>query len=121
MTLFCPQCKKEVVVKNVALEFVNCDHCDYQFANTDILYKEFWTEEHEIPIKASYLTLMSVHGNLCLALRHPNNNGASRKYTVEFVKFLGEYLVHVGALTQEQLTSAQYLEAEEGSEDFELP
>lgn len=62
---------------------------------------------------------MAVHGSLCLALRHPQNRGAARPLVVAFTKSLGEWLVHCGALTPEQLVEAQQLEAEEGSADLQ--
>lgn len=74
--------------------------------------REFWLLERDIPLRANYLTLMAIHGSLCLALRHPQNQGPSRPLVVEFVKSLGELLVHVEALTPEQLAEAQRLEAE---------
>jgi hypothetical protein len=81
--------------------------------------REFWLSDRNIPLHANYLTLMAVHGSLCLALRHPNFRGKSRQIVVEFTKSLGEWLVHAGALTPEQLRSAQRLEAREGSPDLE--
>ena len=79
---------------------------------------EFWLSMRQIPLIANYLTLVTVHGNLCLALRHPDNKGASRQLAVEFTKQLGEWLVKVGALTPAQLVEAQQLEAAEGSKDL---
>jgi len=77
---------------------------------------EFWKKD--AAIKANMITLMSIHGNLCLALRHPQNKGRSRQYVVEFVKKLGRFLVETGAITEEQLAQAERLEAEEGSSEF---
>lgn len=133
--MYCPQCKKEVEgkksgiddtskarvgVPSKPIQLKQCEICGYLFINInkETINKEFWQREHDIPLKASYLTLMAVHGNLCLALRHPMNRGESRVLVVQFVKSLGEYLVHVGALTEEQLVAVQQLEAEEGSEEF---
>lgn len=85
--------------------------------------QDFWMKPLILPVNTNTLTLMAVHGALCLALRHPQFNGKkhglSRKMVVEFTKSLGEWLVHAGALTPEQLRSAQRLEAREGSPDLE--
>ena len=80
--------------------------------------KKFWLSIREIPLHANYLTLMAVHGSLCLALRHPGNRGPAREHVVSFTKSLGEWLVHEGVLTPEQLAEAQRLEVEEGSADL---
>ncbi len=56
---------------------------------------------------------MTIHGNLCLALRHPENQGPSRAYTVAFVEKLGRLLVERGMLTQAQLDEAQRVEIEQ--------
>jgi hypothetical protein len=69
-------------------------------------------------VKADLLTWMIVHGNLCLALRHPQNRGPSRNVAVMLTKALGKALVEWGALTSEQLEEAEKLEAEEGSREF---
>lgn len=80
--------------------------------------KELWLSERIIPLQANYLTLMAVHGALCLALRHPQFKGPSRQLVVAFTKSLGEWLVHEGILSPEQLVEAQQLEAEAGSGDL---
>ena len=71
-------------------------------------------------IRANLLTWLTVHGNLCLALRHPENRGASRSYVVQFTKQLGQALVKWGVITQAQLREAHKLELEEGSNDLVL-
>lgn len=80
--------------------------------------EEFWTKERDIPFIANYVTLLAVHGALCLALRHPGFKGMSRPFVVAFTKLLGEWLVRSGALTPELLKEAEKLEAEEGSPDL---
>lgn len=80
---------------------------------------EFWTDERDIPLRSNYITMMAVHGSLCLALRHPQHRGRSRQFVVAFTKSLGEWLVHCGVLTPEQLVQALQLEAEEGSADLQ--
>lgn len=77
-----------------------------------------WLANTQGTVSASLLTWITVHGNLCLALRHPQNRGPSRKLAVEFTKALGKALVEWGALTPEQLKEAEKLEAEEGSSEF---
>jgi len=69
-------------------------------------------------INASLLTWITVHGNMCLGLRHPQNRGPSRAYAVAFVRQLGQELVKAGAITEQELKEAEKLEAEEGSEGF---
>ena len=80
---------------------------------------DFWMKPLILPVTTNTLTAMAVHGALCLALRHPQFKGQSRQMVVEFTKSLGEWLVTAGALTPEQLRSAERLEAREGSPDLE--
>jgi hypothetical protein len=54
---------------------------------------------------------MAVHGNLCLALRHPGNRGPSTAFVVDFRDALGLRLVDWHILTPEQLAAAQQEEA----------
>lgn len=61
-------------------------------------------------VEAPLLTWMTVHGNLCLALRHPGNSGASRKLCTDFVKTLSDLLVDTGAMTREQIDAANRIE-----------
>lgn len=77
---------------------------------------EFW--HREVTIKLDVLTLMAVHGNLLLALRHPQNIGESRHLVVEFVKQAGKQLVIIGAISIEQLIEAYLEEAKHGNEEF---
>lgn len=85
----------------------------------ELANEDFWTKERDIPFTADYVTLLAVHGALCLALRHPGFRGMSRPFVVAFTKSLGEYLVHAGALTPELLRDAMEREAREGSSDLE--
>jgi hypothetical protein len=64
-------------------------------------------------VEESLFVWMAIHGNLCLALRHPENQGLSRSYTVAFVEKIGRLLVDRGLLTQEQLDHAQQVETEQ--------
>lgn len=69
-------------------------------------------------MKADLVTWLGIHGNLCLALRHPQNKGPSRAFLVAFVKRLGWNLVEWGAITEEELRHAEQTEREEGSTDL---
>jgi hypothetical protein len=80
---------------------------------------DFWLRPIIIPVTTDTLTAMAVHGALCLALRHPHFKGRSRKFVVEFTRSLGKWLVTAGALTPEQLASAEQLEAKQGSKDLQ--
>lgn len=77
---------------------------------------EFWHKD--VTIKLNVITLMAVHGNLLLALRHPLNHGESRDLSINFVKQIGEELVLLGALAPEQLHGAYKVEAENGTPDL---
>jgi hypothetical protein len=55
---------------------------------------------------------MTIHGNLCLALRHPDNKGTSREYIEQFVVKIGRLLVERGLMSQEQLDRAERVERE---------
>jgi hypothetical protein len=56
---------------------------------------------------------MTVHGYLCLALRHPESSGASRSYAEAFVKKIGRLLVDRGLLSQAELDFAEQVERQE--------
>lgn len=72
---------------------------------------QFWLRE--VLVKVNILTLMAVHGNLLLALRHPQNTGEPRDLVLNFCKQIGEELVLLGAMTPEQLEEAYMIEAKE--------
>lgn len=67
----------------------------------------------EHTVAASLLQWMTVHGYLCLALRHPGATGPSRNLAVDFVEQLGELLVNGGLLSRTELEEAQQLEFQE--------
>jgi len=73
---------------------------------------EFWLKD--VTIKLNIITLMGVHGNLLLALRHPLNTGESRDLIIDFCKQIGEELVLLGAMAPEQLKKAYKEESEKG-------
>lgn len=72
----------------------------------------FWRKE--VTINLNVITLMAVHGNLLLALRHPQNIGESRDLVIDFLKQIGEELVLLGAMAPEQLKMAYKVESERG-------
>ena len=72
-----------------------------------------------VAIESNLVTWLGIHGNLCLALRHPQNVGESRAYIVAFVKRLGRKLVEWGVITEEQLRHIERVEIEQGNVDFE--
>lgn len=80
--------------------------------------KDFLEMEVTIPLRISWISLLALHGALCLALRHPQFRGPSRGLVVNATQQIGKYLVDNGLLTPEQLAEAQQLEAEEGSSDL---
>jgi hypothetical protein len=70
-----------------------------------------------IMIPAEALTWLAVHGNLCLALRHPDNNSPRvRPRMIKMVKRLGELLVESGLLTQAEIDEATRYELEQGND-----
>ncbi len=71
-----------------------------------------------ILIHASGITWSAIHGNLLLALRHPDNTGSSRKLIIKFVKRLGEILELEGVVTPNILRQTYRLEAEAGNKEF---
>jgi hypothetical protein len=64
-------------------------------------------------VETSGLVWMSVHGAICLALRHPLYKGPSRQLVLNFVRSLGEKLVAEGVLTPQELQEVTRTEQEE--------
>jgi hypothetical protein len=65
------------------------------------------TNAHKhVTVDATLLDWMAVHGNLCLALRHPQNQGESRALLVSMIHKLGRLLVDEGILTAEEMNRA---------------
>lgn len=77
---------------------------------------KFWMRD--VLVRLNVITLMAVHGNLLLALRHPMNIGESREMVVKFTKDLGDELVLLGAFRPEQLIAAYQEEALQGAWEF---
>ena len=66
-----------------------------------------------VVVEESLFVWMAIHGNLCLALRHPENRGLSARYMEDFVRKLGRLLVEKGVMTQAELDQAWALELQE--------
>ena len=74
---------------------------------------------NRVSIEASLLDWMTIHGNLCLALRHPQNTGDSRAVLIAMVHRIGKMLVKGGMLTQAELDYATQVEQDQhGMERF---
>jgi hypothetical protein len=72
-----------------------------------------------VTVDGTLLDWLAVHGNLCLAMRHPGNDGPSRSIVVSVIYRLGKVLVDEGILTPDELESATRLEVNEhGLERF---
>lgn len=68
-------------------------------------------------IEAELLTWMAVHGNICLALRHPDNNSTRvRPRMVQLINTIGVLLVDSGFMTQAELDDATRYEAAQGND-----
>jgi ABC-type nitrate/sulfonate/bicarbonate transport system ATPase subunit len=59
--------------------------------------------KNPLMIEADLLTWMTVHGNILLALRHPENTGETRAIAQRFVDELGRKLVEGGIINQAEL------------------
>ncbi|MDD5614874.1 MAG: hypothetical protein PHH85_01580 [Candidatus Methanoperedens sp.] len=67
---------------------------------------EFWLNTI-VRFELNVLSLMALHGNLCLALRHPDNKGESRGIMIHFVQLVGRKLVELNAITPDQRKEAE--------------
>jgi hypothetical protein len=68
----------------------------------------------KVGLNATLHTWLSVHGYLCLALRHPGiPAGPARELVEDFVKKLGRVCVATGLLTELELRLAENVEQEE--------
>jgi hypothetical protein len=68
-----------------------------------------------IAIEFSMIEVLSIHGNLCLALRHPQNAGAARQTALDIVAHLSKIIVHWGVMTQVEMDQATRMERQSGS------
>ncbi len=69
---------------------------------------ELWTRSGEgflthLRVELTALQMLTVHGNLCLALRHPENLGSSRRFCIEAVHALEKVLQEEGVLDEEDI------------------
>jgi hypothetical protein len=71
-----------------------------------------------VTVDGTLLDWMAVHGNLCLALRHPQNQGETRALIVSMIHKLGTLLVDEGILTADEMNRATRIEHEHGLERF---
>ncbi len=77
--------------------------------NTDD--RSFW--ESRIAIEMSIVQAMALHGNICLAMRHPqNNNQLIRNLMMQVIYEIGGMLVRTGALTEDERNYAERTEIE---------
>lgn len=67
-----------------------------------------------VEIDARVVDWLTVHGVMCLGLRHPHYGGPSRALAIQFVQKLGQALVDVGLLTEEELKQIQLVERHAG-------
>lgn len=56
-----------------------------------------------IAIEFPALSWITIHGNLCLALRHPQNVGASRPVAISALEWIEQQLFMAGILDQEDI------------------
>lgn len=73
-----------------------------------------------LTVTAPAIVWLAVHGNLCLAMRHPANRGPSSGLIDHFVLQLGGYLVDAGVLQPDELAAAEGLEAVETTRQCEV-
>jgi hypothetical protein len=65
----------------------------------------FWSRP--VFLNIDVFTLLVLHGHLCLALRHPENQGRPRDVALEVVKQFGAQLVEHGAITDAMRQDAE--------------
>lgn len=68
-----------------------------------------------VVIEFNMLGVLSIHGNLCLALRHPQNAGMSRQTVLEIVQRLSAIIVERGIMTPLEMEHALQVERRTGS------
>lgn len=68
-----------------------------------------------VEIEQTLFLWMAVHGNLCLALRHPGNQGPSTDYVRKFVRVLGQLLIDKGVFTEAEIAAAMETEVVESA------
>ncbi len=71
------------------------------------------TANRPVVLELTLLQVMVIHGNMCLGLRHPGNQGASTEIARDILQRLGQALVEGSLLTAEELRHAQQIEVSE--------
>lgn len=70
-------------------------------------------------LEVDLLTLMAIHGYLCLGLRHPGASpGDTRNLVLRFVESAGSNLVRGGLLTRAELALVHRVERQENPHGF---
>ena len=70
-----------------------------------------------ITVTAEALTWLAVHGNVCLAMRHPDNRSPNvRPRMVKFLREIGDRLVESGLITREVMDGATKYELQQGND-----
>jgi hypothetical protein len=72
-------------------------------------------------VNAEMICWLTVHGNLCLALRHPSNVGESRRIAIRMLETISRLIVDAGVMTQEEIDAASEYEVQEGGPWFGAP
>ncbi len=65
-------------------------------------------------VELPMITWLAIHGNLCLALRHPNNAGPSRLKIIEAIQVLSGIIIAAGVMTQQEMDEANKFERQSG-------
>jgi hypothetical protein len=64
----------------------------------------------EAGLTATLLEWMTLHGNLCLGLRHPENQGPSREFAIRVRDRIAALLIEREILTLEEVQHANAVE-----------
>jgi hypothetical protein len=68
-----------------------------------------------VAVELPMLGWLAIHGNLCLALRHPQNAGESRGQVLTAVRLLSTLIVEQGIMSQTEMDHALRVERQAGS------
>lgn len=63
-----------------------------------------------VTVDLDLLSVLTTHGCLCLALRHPGYQGPSREIAINMVNALSNILVDEGVMTESEMEEATRLE-----------
>jgi len=74
--------------------------------------------EKPVVLELTAIEVLAIHGNLALALRHPENRGVSRSMMLRILEELTRILLHEGVLTHKLLEQMQHDEIDHGSADL---